>query len=209
MEIECLELGDFMTNCYVVRESAEAKECLIIDPGYGAEVLVEQLQAKGLRPQRILLTHGHCDHIAGVKLIREKFGAPPVCISKADAPMLMDDKTNLTWMTGSLLRLDKPEETIEPGDVIRLGELELKGLPTPGHTPGGVSFYGADEGVVFVGDALFAGSIGRTEFPGGEMQALLKGVREQLFTLPEETRVYTGHGPATTVGVEKHSNPFF
>ena len=209
MEIECLELGDFMTNCYVVRESAEAQECLIIDPGYGAEVLVEHLQAQALRPQRILLTHGHCDHIAGVKLIREKFGAPPVCISKADAPMLTDDKTNLTWMTGSLLRLDEPEDTLEPGDVIRLGGLELKVLSTPGHTPGGVSFYVPNEGVVFVGDALFAGSIGRTDFPGGDMQALLKGVREQLFTLPEETRVYTGHGPATTVGVEKHSNPFF
>ncbi|KPK77023.1 MAG: hypothetical protein AMJ79_04740 [Phycisphaerae bacterium SM23_30] len=209
MEIDCVVLGDFATNCYVVRESNATKECLIIDPGYGAEPLVELLQTKKLQPQRILLTHGHCDHIAGIKLLRKKFGAVPVCISKADAPMLSNDKKNLTWMTGNLLRLDEPEEMFEPGDTIYLGALEFEVLSTPGHTPGSVSFYCAREKVVFVGDALFAGSIGRTDFPGGDLQALLKGVREQLFTLPDETRVYTGHGPATTTGMEKRTNPFF
>jgi hydroxyacylglutathione hydrolase len=209
MEIDCLELGDFMTNCYVIRESSAAQECLIIDPGYGAEPLVELLQSKGLRPGRILLTHGHCDHIAGIKLLKESFETAAVCISGADAPMLTDDKLNLTWMTGDLLGLEEPEETFTAGDTIGLGGLEFKVLPTPGHTPGGVSFYCAAEGVVFVGDALFSGSIGRTDFPGGDTQTLLNGVREQLFTLPEDTRVYTGHGSATTIGVEKSTNPFF
>ena len=209
MEIECLALGDFETNCYVVRPSRQDQQCLIIDPGFSAEPLVEYLQSEGLKPQRILLTHGHCDHIAGIKLVRENFGPVPVCISSADAPMLSNDKDNLSWMTGGLLGLESPDETIEPGDVIRLGPLEFKVLPTPGHTPGGVSFFCPAEQVVFVGDSLFAGSIGRKDFPGGDMQALLAGVREQLFTLPGPTRVYTGHGPSTTIEVEKRTNPFF
>ncbi|MCP4709379.1 MAG: MBL fold metallo-hydrolase [Planctomycetes bacterium] len=208
MHVECIALGDFETNCYIIRETEDAKECLIIDPGFSPEPLVELLQQNDWRPQRIILTHGHCDHIAGIKLLRETFDSIPVGISSLDQNMLTNDKENLAWMTGGLLKLDEPENILEPGDIIKIGQLELNVLPTPGHTPGGISFYCEKAAAVFVGDALFSGSIGRTDFPNGDTNALLSGIREQIFTLPEDTVVYTGHGPATTVGIEKNTNPF-
>jgi len=209
MQVDCIPLGDFETNCYIVRENADAKECLIIDPGFSPEPLIEMIQQNNWRPQRIILTHGHCDHIAGVKLLRQTFHSIPVAISSPDRTMLTNDKENLAWMTGQLLKLDQPEDILNPGDIIKLGELELKVLPTPGHTPGGISFYCEKASIIFVGDALFAGSIGRTDFPHGDTNTLLNGIRQQIFTLPDETTVYTGHGPATTVAAEKKTNPFF
>ena len=208
MDIITLEMGDFLTNCYVVRSTGAAKQCLVIDPGFSAEPLVELIREQSFQIERIILTHGHCDHIAGIKLLRENFDRVPACISSIDADMLTNDKNNLSWMTGSPLRLDGPDETFDPGDIIVLDELELKVLASPGHTPGGVSFYCAGAGVVFSGDTLFAGSIGRDDFPGGDRGALLSSIREQLFTLPEETKVYPGHGPETTIGQEKRTNPF-
>ena len=209
MQVDCLPLGDFETNCYIVRENPQTRECLIIDPGFSPEPLMELLQQNVWQPQRIILTHGHCDHIAGIKKLRETFGPIPVGVSAADQAMLTNDKENLAWMTGGLLKLDQPDVIFHPGDVLILGELELKVLPTPGHTPGGVSFYCEKAAAVFVGDALFAGSIGRTDFPGGNLNILLNGIRQQIFTLPEPTTVYPGHGPATTVAHEKKTNPFF
>ena len=209
MQVDCIALGDFETNCYIVRQTTDAKQCLIIDPGFSPEPLIEMLRQNNWQPERILLTHGHCDHIAGIKLVRETFGSIPVGVSSPDQTMLTNDKENLAWMTGGLLNLDEPEDILYPGDIIKLGELELKVLPTPGHTPGGISFYCEKADVVFVGDTLFAGSIGRTDFPSGDSNILLTGIREQIFTLPEDTTVYTGHGPATTTTAEKKTNPFF
>jgi glyoxylase-like metal-dependent hydrolase (beta-lactamase superfamily II) len=208
VQIDCLALGDFETNCYVVRSSAAEKSCLIIDPGFSAEPLIEFLRENSLRPQRVLLTHGHCDHIAGLALLYEEYNPLPVCISSQDASMLTDDMQNLSMMMGLSLQLKPADERINSGDTITLGSLSFTVLPTPGHTPGGVSFYNAENGVVFTGDALFAGSIGRDDFPGGDRQILLDGIRKQLFILPDETRAYPGHGPQTTVGIEKRSNPF-
>ena len=209
MEIFSLALGDFETNCYVVRAGRQAKECLIIDPGFSAEGLLEFLNKEGLSVERILLTHGHCDHIAGVKLLREHYNGVPVAISGEDAQMLTSGRKNLAWMTGSLLRVGEPDEILNAGQEVGLEQVKFKVLPTPGHTPGGMSFYSADQGVVFSGDTLFSGSIGRDDFPGGNRGVLLQSIREQLFVLPEETVVYPGHGPATTIGREKQSNPFF
>ena len=209
MEIFSLALGDFETNCYVVRAGRQAKECLIIDPGFSAEGLLEFLNKEGLSVERILLTHGHCDHIAGVKLLREHYNGVPVAISGEDAQMLTSGRKNLAWMTGSLLRVGEPDEILNAGQEVGLEQVKFKVLSTPGHTPGGMSFYSADQGVVFSGDTLFSGSIGRDDFPGGNRGVLLQSIREQLFVLPEETVVYPGHGPATTIGREKQSNPFF
>jgi len=209
MEIFSLALGDFETNCYVVRAGRQAKECLIIDPGFSAEGLLEFLNKEGLSVERILLTHGHCDHIAGVKLLREHYNGVPVAISGEDAQMLTSGRKNLAWMTGSLLRVGEPDEILNAGQEVGLEQVKFKVLSTPGHTPGGMSFYSADQGVVFSGDTLFSGSIGRDDFPGGNRGVLLQSIREQLFVLPEETVVYPGHGPATTIEREKQSNPFF
>jgi hydroxyacylglutathione hydrolase len=209
VEIECLALGDFETNCYVVRASKATRSCWIIDPGFAAEPLVEYLRKARLEPREILLTHGHCDHIAGIPLLREHFGAVPVQISREDAGMLTDNMKNLSAMAGASLRLEEAEKQFSAGETMELDGMAFKVLGTPGHTPGGSSFYSAAEGLVFTGDALFAGSVGRSDFPGGNERLLLQSIREQLFVLGDATRVLPGHGPETSIGQEKRSNPFF
>lgn len=207
MEIDCLVLGDFATNCFVVRANDEAKECLVIDPGFSPRPLLDFLKENELQPVKILLTHGHCDHIGGIEELQNEFGAIPVCVSGEDAKMLESAKLNLSWMTGRFIR-SKADEEFAEGDVVGLDGMEFKVLATPGHTRGGVSFYCEQAGVVFSGDTLFAGSIGRDDFPGGDRGVLLSSIRDKLLGLPEETKVYSGHGPITTVGEEKETNPF-
>jgi hydroxyacylglutathione hydrolase len=208
VHIQCLALGDFETNCYVVRPSANKKQCLIIDPGFSAEPLLDYLRTNSLEPAGVLLTHGHCDHIAGLALLHEEYNPLPVSISPLDAPMLTDSQKNLSVMMGINLVLRAADTIVQPGETIRLSDLTFKALSTPGHTPGGLSFYNVEEGVVFTGDALFAGSIGRYDFPGSNGERLLQGIRTELLTLPEATRVYPGHGPETTIGREKRTNPY-
>ncbi|MBN1436092.1 MAG: MBL fold metallo-hydrolase [Sedimentisphaerales bacterium] len=209
MKIDCLVLGDFQTNCYVVRESDDSQDCVVIDPGLSAGPLLDMLAANDLRPSRILLTHGHIDHIAGLESLRKKYPQAKICIGKEEASALSDPTANLAVMLAMKLTVGPADEELAAGDVLNLGDLEFQVLSTPGHTVGGVSYYCGEEGVVFTGDALFAGSIGRHDFPGGDLETLLQGIREQLFTLPDDTRVYSGHGPVTTIGEEKRSNPFF
>ena len=209
MKLDCLVLGDFQTNCYVLTSSQLPGECLVIDPGFDAEVLIDFLQRQSLKPQKILLTHGHCDHIAGVGLIREKFGPVPIAISDKDASMLTSGQGNLSMMMGTVIRFEEPDEKFTAGDTIQFGDINLEIRPTPGHTPGGVSLYCRDQGLIICGDALFAGSIGRVDFPGGNLDVLLQAIKQQIFTLPDDTKVYSGHGPATTVATEKSTNPYF
>jgi hydroxyacylglutathione hydrolase len=208
LQIDTFVLGDFETNCYVVRSTNQAKECLIIDPGYEAESVVEFLKEKDLAPKRILLTHGHCDHIAGIAVLQENFDPIPISISCEDDKMLTHSRHNLSLLMGQPLKFAPPDDEIAAGDVIELDGVRLEVLATPGHTPGGVSFYCPQEELIFTGDTLFAGSVGRTDFPGGSMSTLLQSIREQLLVLPDQTKVYSGHGPATTIGQEKRGNPF-
>lgn len=208
MKIDTLVLGDYQTNCYVVREKEEAEDCVVIDPGFSAHVLVEFLEANELKPEKIWLTHGHSDHIAGIPLLKENYDDLPVWAPQNDADIVVDDRLNLASYTGVALNLDSPEKLFDVGDTLAFGDLHFNVLETPGHTPGGVSLHGQKESVVFSGDALFAGSIGRTDFPGGDHDLLIRMIREQLFALPEDTVVYPGHGPATTIGREKFTNPF-
>ncbi|MBN1845169.1 MAG: MBL fold metallo-hydrolase [Sedimentisphaerales bacterium] len=207
IEIERIVLGDFETNCYVVRPDPADRRCWIIDPGFSAEVLLDWLRAGRMEPQKILLTHGHCDHIAGVETLRRAYDGLPVCIGGDDAGMLGDPQRNLSLMTGWPLQL-QADELLHPGDVLHMESLEFSVLPTPGHTPGGISFYAAAEKRLFCGDCLFAGSIGRHDFLGGSLDTLLESIRQRLLVLPDETIVYPGHGPQTTIGQEKRENPF-
>jgi len=209
MHIDYLILGDYQTNCYVLRNNNAAKDCLIIDPGLEAGELLEFLDKQKLNPIAVLLTHGHIDHIAGVADLRSRFPGIKVYIHKLDAQMLTEPNINLSVMTGSAFVTEAEDVSLKEPDIIDLAGVKLLVLHTPGHTPGGISLYSKEDGIVLAGDTLFADSIGRTDFPGGSTSQLLASVREKLFTLPEETQVYPGHGPATTIAAEKAHNPFF
>jgi len=210
MLIDCLVMGDFETNCYILQPDGKTQECIIIDPGFEAAALIEFLQQRSLIPQRILLTHGHCDHIAGIGLLQEHFDhAITINISPFDAPMLQRSVLNLSAITTAPLKVSGKVELVNPGETIEFDRIKLEIIATSGHTAGGLSFYSSADKVVFTGDALFAGSIGRHDLPGGDLNMLLDGIRKGLFCLPGNTKVYPGHGPATTIEQEKRTNPFF
>jgi hydroxyacylglutathione hydrolase len=208
MKIDGLALGAYETNCYVLRSSEAAKDCLIIDAGLGADKLIKFLGEHNLNPVAVVLTHGHIDHIEGVAALRAEFPDIKVHIHKLDAEMLTEPHANLSAMTGAAFSIEPADFFLEEQGVIEQAEIKLSVLHTPGHTPGGICLYCEDEGVVFTDDTLFADSIGRTDFPNGNTEQLLQSIREKLFTLPDETKVYPGHGPVTTIAHEREYNPF-
>jgi hydroxyacylglutathione hydrolase len=202
--IDILELGPFFVNCYIVGDP-ETKIGFIIDPGWDTEKIISHVNQLGLTIENIIITHGHADHIVVLDEVRLHFGAR-VLIGEKDAPMLLDSNANLSAFTGEQLQTRPADKTLHEGDIISAGNLQFKVLDTPGHSPGSISLYG--HGVVFTGDALFLGSIGRTDFPGSSQETLLESIHQKLLTLPDDTIVYSGHGPDTTIGQEKNFNPF-
>jgi len=207
MKIDRLVLGAYQTNCYILRESEADKDCLIIDTGLEAGELVDFLQRHELNPAAVVLTHGHADHITGLVALRGKFPSIKVYIHKLDAEMLTSANDNLSALAGVLLMSEPADFLIEQGDVIEEANIKLDVLHTPGHTQGGICLYSKDEGLVFSGDTLFAEGVGRTDL-GGNMTELIKSIREKLCILPDETVVYPGHGPVTTIAQEKANNPY-
>ncbi len=208
MKIDRLILGTYQTNCYILRGSESAKDCLIVDTGMEAAELIDFLAKHKLNPVAVVLTHGHADHITGVAALRQKYPDIKVYIHKLDAKLLSDTTSNLSAMAGQPFTTQPADFSLEEGDVVEQAGFKLKVIHTPGHTPGGICLYSKNDRIVFSGDTLFADSIGRTDFPDGSMQQLIKGIKEKLLTLPDETVVYTGHGPSTTIAQEKAHNPF-
>jgi glyoxylase-like metal-dependent hydrolase (beta-lactamase superfamily II) len=210
MKIDRLILGEFETNSYIVRinEPRCVGECLIIDTGLDAEPLLKFLEDNKLIPAALILTHGHVDHIAGVEKLRAKFPKIEVFIHKHDAEMLTDSMSNLSFMTGDDIKAGQADFFVDEPDVIDKAGIRLRVIHTPGHTPGGICLYAEKEGLIFVGDTIFADSVGRTDFPGGNMRQLIEGIKTKLLILPDETVVYPGHGGRTTIGREKANNPF-
>jgi len=208
MKIDRLILGAFETNCYILRGSETAKDCLIVDTGLEAGGLIDFLAEHELNPVAVILTHGHVDHTTGVAALRENFSNVKVYIHRLDATMLAGAQGNLSALTGKPFRTEPADLLIEEGDAIKQAGIKLEVLHTPGHTPGGICLYSKDEGIVFVGDTLFAASIGRTDFPGGSITQLVKSIKEKLCILPDETVVYPGHGPVTTIAQERTHNPY-
>jgi hydroxyacylglutathione hydrolase len=208
MDIHSIALGAYQTNSYVVRDSTEASDCIIVDAGLGAHELLAYLEAKQFIPQALLLTHGHVDHIAGVSLLCQAYPSLVVHVYSDEVQMLSDPALNLSAMTEQPISLESVSTILKDNETVELAGIELTVIHTPGHTPGGICLYCQEEGVLFAGDTLFAESIGRTDFPGGSMSQMVKSIKNRLFVLPDETRVYPGHGPETTIAHEKQFNPF-
>jgi glyoxylase-like metal-dependent hydrolase (beta-lactamase superfamily II) len=208
MKIDCLVLGPYQTNCYILRGSQEEKDCLIIDTGLDSHELVSFLQTHELRPTAVVLTHGHIDHVAGLVALRAAFSRIKAYIHKLDAEMLTGDPSNLAAISGVAFNTDPADSLLEQGSIVEQAGITLEALHTPGHTPGGITLCSKNDGIAFVGDTLFAESVGRTDFPGGSMTTLVESIKQKLFTLPDDTEVYPGHGPKTTIAHEKKHNPF-
>jgi hydroxyacylglutathione hydrolase len=200
MQIEMFTVTPFFENCYVLKHGGET---MVVDPGEAAPEL--KAAVKGEKVTMIFNTHCHCDHSGGNAEMMKLTGAPLVC-HEADLPLLRALPQQGMLFGVPVAASPDPDRFVEEGDVIELGGASLKVLHTPGHAPGHVVLVG--DGFVIAGDTLFAGSIGRTDLPGGNYQQLITAIREKLMTLPDETVVYSGHGPTTTIGEERRNNPF-
>ena len=207
MILRPLTVGLLEVNCYILGDE-ETKEAVVIDPGGDEQEILDSLQYHNLTLKLIIDTHGHFDHVDANQPLKEATGAQ-IAIHAADAQMLSKPSMEALFFTGNRLRTSEADILLQEGDVLTFGSYRLKVLHTPGHTPGGISLVLEDHPLVYVGDTLFAGSIGRTDFPGGDFNTLINGVRQKIFPLGDHFTVYPGHGPVTTIGQERKYNPFF
>ncbi len=209
MVIEHLVVGMLQTNCYVLMDP-ENSIAVVIDPGGEAKRICKLLESKNVALKAILLTHGHFDHVLDAWTLKELCGGE-IYIHPLDKPLLKDRMVGLgALLSGKFPTMEKEvDEFLREGEILTFGSIKLKVIETPGHTPGHVSFYIPEEKIIFVGDTLFDGSIGRTDFPGGSYEQLINSVRTKIFPLGDDVVVYPGHGPKTTVGKERKTNPFF
>ncbi|ODS30948.1 MAG: hydroxyacylglutathione hydrolase (glyoxalase II) [Candidatus Scalindua rubra] len=204
MIIRDVVVGPLEVNCYILG-CEDTKEAAIIDPGDNAEGIIKVIKKEGLNPRFIINTHAHFDHVGGVKTIQDHF---KIDFFLHEEDLFLIDSVDEQATAFGLNPIPKPDvnKFVNNGDEISLGNNVINVIHTPGHTPGGVCYYVDNN--VFVGDTMFAGSIGRTDFPGSSYEMLIKSIKEKLFSLGESTVVYPGHGPSTTIENEKRHNPF-
>lgn len=206
MKITCMPSGPLGVNTYLVVDE-NTKEGFIVDPGGYNPKLTKKVTDEGIRIKYIVLTHGHADHISGVNEHLDDFPDAKVVVHTNEKPMLEDPRANQSIMFGSAQTV-KGDIFVNDGDELEVGNLKLKFIFTPGHTPGGMCIYVESEDVLFSGDTLFRQSIGRTDFPGGSFRELADAVHTKLFILPDKTVVLPGHMGQTSIGFEKGNNPF-
>jgi hydroxyacylglutathione hydrolase len=208
LQIQAVVSAPFNENSYIAWLEGST-QAVVFDPGLDPESILTVLAEAGLTAAAILNTHGHADHIAGNAAMKAAFPDAPLLIGEHEQQMLLDPDLNLSAAFGFPIISPPADATVQEGSVVEFAGIQLETLEIPGHSPGHVVFlYRSNPIIVFGGDVLFDGSIGRTDFPGGSMSQLLKGIREKLYTLPDDTLVYPGHGPITTTGREKTTNPF-
>jgi hydroxyacylglutathione hydrolase len=205
MKVVMIPNGGFVENCYLVIDET-ARQCAVIDPGEDAGLILHQLEQAAVQPVALWLTHAHLDHVLGVPGVHAATAAP-IFLHPADRP-LYDRVPEQAAAFGlqAVLPLPPPDRPFAHGERVQVGGLSFEVRHTPGHSPGSVSLVG--EGAVFGGDVLFQGSIGRSDLPGGDAETLLRSIERELLVLPDSTIVYSGHGPQTTIGVERRTNPF-
>ena len=204
MRVICIENGQFLENCYLLAEPGST-EAVIIDPGDEPDRFLEIAGREGLTIKAIWLTHAHIDHVSGVSRVKAATGAP-IYLHGADRPLYDNVPAQGRWFGLDLAQPPPPDYGLEHGHGVRLGGTVFQVRHTPGHSPGSVCFVAP--GLVIGGDVLFRGSIGRTDLPGGSHARLIQSIEEELLSLPDATVVYPGHGPETTVGLERRTNPF-
>lgn len=206
MKLECLTVGPFDENCYLYWDEKSGKG-IVIDPGAEADGIIETIEKSGFAPVALLLTHGHGDHIGALKEVKEKWNLP-VYIGQGEEEYLADPNLNGSAFFDQPIIAPKPDFLVEDEKIYQFDTISLRVLFTPGHTKAGVCFLDENEGILFCGDTLFQGSIGRTDLAGGSYDKLIESIQKKILTLPDGIICFPGHGAATTVGAERNANPF-
>ena len=204
MKIKQYVVGEVSTNCYIVINE-ETNECLVIDPGASANKIASRMKDEGLKPKAILLTHGHFDHVSAVEELAKECGILSYA-HETEEETLNDMHKNASWMVGR--NQSYKADVYVREEVLDLAGFQIQVIHTPGHTKGGCCYYFKEHDVLFSGDTLFAGCVGRTDLAGGSMSQIVRSIQEKLMTLPDETVVYPGHGGATTIKTERNENPY-
>jgi glyoxylase-like metal-dependent hydrolase (beta-lactamase superfamily II) len=207
--IETIVSTPFQENCYLVR-SNNSTDCFLVDPGLEPEKIVAVLKRDALTPVALLITHGHADHIGGINKLREKWADCKIYIGEQDADKLTDAEKNLSDFAGVSLTFPTADFLLQDGETLEIAGISLEVRHCPGHAAGHVLYVVQSEPkkILFVGDAIFRGSIGRSDFPDGDPQIQIKMIEQKILTLPDDTIIYSGHGEPTTVGTERRTNPF-